>query len=71
MPSLHLLTANPEVPKALDLILARLPQNPKRPLAHCDELASLFIRWRFASPIRSAQDREPFWLSQPVGQRDV
>ena len=68
-PSRH----NPEVPKALDLILARcLAKNPKDRFAHCDELASaLYPLARSRPPSAAPKTGKPFWLSQPVGQRDV
>jgi len=67
-PSRH----NPEVPKALDLILARcLAKNPKDRFAHCDELASALYPLARSRPSAAPKTRKPFWLSQPVGQRDV
>jgi serine/threonine protein kinase len=68
-PSRH----NPAVPQALDLIIARcLAKNPKDRFASCDELASaLYPLARSRPPSAAPKTKQPFWWSQPVGQRDV
>jgi serine/threonine protein kinase len=68
-PSRH----NPALPQALDLIIARcLAKNPKDRFASCDELASaLYPLARSRPPSAAPKTRNPFWWSQPVGQRDV
>jgi hypothetical protein len=68
-PSRH----NPEVPPALDRIVARcLAKNPKDRFAHCDELASaLYPFARSRPPSAAPKIKKPFWLSRPSGQRDV
>jgi hypothetical protein len=68
-PSRH----NPEVPPALDRIVARcLAKNPKDRFAHCDELAStLYPFARSRPPSAAPKTNKPFWWSKPVGQRDV
>jgi len=68
-PSRH----NPEVPQALDLIVARcLAKNPKDRFASCEELASALYPLARSRPASAApKARKLFWWSRPGGQRDV